>query len=166
MFIPNCIEGLCSVTFVGSLGMPQRGLIRTACCYTDARTVRSLHPQNIFLSSMAATQDEHRELSLNSCVDGHYPVTFLIVTHYSSQGPSASQNAGRGCVSPFCCTTTLDQDPSLNSIQIAKSQGSRSQLRVEVTSMYLIPNSLMPRKLFIVFVSPPSAKYSPYQETV
>ena len=101
---------------------------------------------------MAATQDEHRELSLNSCVDGDYLVTFLIVTHYSSPGPSASQNAGRGCVSPFCCTTTLEQEPSLNSIQNTESQGSRSQLgvEVEVTGMYLIPNSLMPRKLFIV----------------
>ncbi len=60
----------------------------------------------------------------------------------------------------------LTQEPFLDSTQIVESQGSLSQLHVEVTSMYLISNSLMPWSLFILFVSPPSAQYSPYQEKV
>ena len=93
-------------------------------------------------------------------------MTILIVTPYSSQGPSASQNAGRGCVNPFFCITMLGQELSLDSIQITESQGGQSQLRVEVTGMYLSPNSLIPRRVFNLFISPPNVQCSPYQETV
>ncbi len=36
------------------------------------------------------------------------------------------------------------QEPSPDSAQLSESQGSLSQLRVEVAGMYLNPNSLMP----------------------
>jgi len=76
--------------------MPQRGADADGVLFIQ--TPAHLTP-NILLSSMAAAQDvETRQMFLNSYVDGHQPVTFLIVTHYSSPGPSASQNAGRGCV--------------------------------------------------------------------
>jgi len=45
---------------------------------------------------------------------------------------------------PSFCVVMLAQEPSLDSTQIAESQGSLLQLRVEVTGMYLNPNSLMP----------------------
>jgi len=101
-------------------------------------------PKNILLSSMATAKDvEHRQMFSNSCVNSRWPVTFPIVTHYASPGPSASQNAGRGCVNPLFCVSILGQEPSLDSPQIAESQESPSQLRVDVTSMY--PDSLIPR---------------------
>jgi hypothetical protein len=34
-------------------------------------------------------------------------MTVLIVTYYSSPGPSASQSAGRGYVNPFFCVAVL-----------------------------------------------------------
>ncbi len=48
------------------------------------------------------------QMFLNSCVQ-LMPVTNadLIVTHYSSPGPSTSQDPGRGCVSPFLCAVML-----------------------------------------------------------
>src|SRR6266702_1143100 len=92
-------------------------------------------------------------------------MTFLIVTHDSSPGPSASQDVGRGCANRFFSVAMLAQESSFDSAPIAESQGSTSQLlRLEVTGMYLNPNSLMPR--FNRFVSPPSSQCPPYQETV
>ncbi|KAH9046595.1 hypothetical protein EDB84DRAFT_1673989, partial [Lactarius hengduanensis] len=48
----------------------------------------------------------------------------------NSPGPSASQDAGTGCVNPFFCLPILDQELSLDRPRIAESQGG---LRVEVT---------------------------------
>src|SRR6266702_4524436 len=71
----------------------------------------NLTTPNILLSSMAAANDvEHQQLFSISYVNGHLPVTFLIVTYYSSPGPSASQNAGRGCVNPLFCVPILSQN--------------------------------------------------------
>ena len=48
---------------------------------------------------------EYNQMFLNACVllHGPPPMTVLIVTHYSSPGSPASQNAGRACVNPFFC---------------------------------------------------------------
>ena len=73
-------------------------------------------------------------------------MTFLIVTYDSSPGLSASQDVERGYGNPFFSVAMLAQQLSFDSARIAESQGSTSQLlRVEVTGMYLNPNSLMPR---------------------
>jgi hypothetical protein len=46
---------------------------------------------------------QYNQMFLNACVllDGLCLMTVLIVTHYSSPGPSVSQSAGRGCVNTF-----------------------------------------------------------------
>ena len=59
---------------------------------------------------MATERDvEYKQMFLNACV--LLPVTNdcseLIVTRYSSPGPSASQSAGRGYVDPFFCVVIL-----------------------------------------------------------
>jgi len=59
----------------------------------------------------------------------------------------------------------LTQEPFLDSTQTVELQGSPSQLRIEVTSMYLNP-SLIPRYVLNLFVSPQSAQCPPYQEAV
>jgi hypothetical protein len=75
-------------------------------------------------------------MNLNVCVqlDGLSLMTVLIVT-YSSPGPSASQNAGRGCVNFFGVLALVGQEPFLNRARIAESQpeGRLSEQRVEVT---------------------------------
>ncbi len=76
-----------------------------------------LNPYNIVLSSMATAQDEHQQISLNSCVDGHRPVSFLTVTHCFRPSPPVSQSAERGCANPSFCTTMLDQEPFSDSIR-------------------------------------------------
>lgn len=61
-------------------------------------------------SKMATQRDvEYNQTFLNTCVllDGPWLMTVLIVTHYSSPGPSASQSAGQGCVNPFFCVVIL-----------------------------------------------------------
>ena len=65
---------------------------------------------------MAAQQDfDSNQMFLNACVllDGLWPitVTVLIVTHYSSSGPSASQNTGQGCVNFFVVVLLLKNHP-------------------------------------------------------
>lgn len=54
------------------------------------------------------------------------------------------QTQEEGASVPSFCVAMLAQEPSLDSTPIAESQGSLSQQRVEVTGMYLNPNSLMP----------------------
>src|SRR6266702_1750798 len=116
---------------------------------------------------MAAAQDmEHQQMSRNPCVDCLCPMTFLIVTHCSSPGPSSSPNAGGGCFNTFFCVPMFGQELSSDSARIAESQESPSQLHVEVTGVYLNPNSLIPRYVLDHFVSPPSGQYPPYQEAV
>ncbi|KAH9054284.1 hypothetical protein EDB87DRAFT_1825179 [Lactarius vividus] len=71
---------------------------------------------------MAAAQVlEHRKMVSNSCVDGHQAVTILMVTHYSSPGPSGSRISGRGT-------------------QIAESQGSLSRVEVIVLRARDLPH--------------------------
>ena len=60
---------------------------------------------------MANQQDfDSNQTFLNACVllDGLWLITVLIVTHYSSSGPSASQNAERGCVNFFAVVLLLN----------------------------------------------------------
>jgi hypothetical protein len=62
------------------------------------------------VSRMATQRDlEYNQIFLNACVllDSLRIMTVLIVTHYSSPGPSTSQNAGRGFVNPFFCVYIL-----------------------------------------------------------
>ncbi len=91
-----------------------------AACFPMAETLEpslTLTPQHSPISRtklpcivrMATEGDVvQNQMFLNSCVQ-LIPVTnaVLIVTHYSSPGPSTSQNAGRGCVSPFLCAVML-----------------------------------------------------------
>ena len=66
--------------------------------------------------------------------------------HYSSLGPPASQNVGGGCVDPLFCVPILAQKIASYSPQISESQGSPSGLRVQVSGMYLNPDSLISDK--------------------
>jgi len=59
------------------------------------------------------------------------------MTHHSSPHPSGPENPGITCVDPCFFVVALDPETSLSSTQIAQSQGIPSQLRVEVTGMYL-----------------------------
>ena len=62
-----------------------------------------------------ATQQhfDSNEIFLNACVllDGLCLITVLIVTHYSSPGPSASQNTGQACVNFFVVVLLLRDHP-------------------------------------------------------
>ena len=78
------------------------------------------------------------------------------MTRHSSPEPSVSENPRIRCVNACIFVVTLDPETSLGSTQIAQSHGIPSQLRVEVTGMYLNPDWLMPRYVFILFVSSPS----------
>ena len=86
------------------------------------------------------------------------------MTYCSSPDPSASQISGRGCGNPFICVAILTQESFFDSAQISESQGRPSQLRVEVTGMYLDRNSLIPRYVLGLSVSPQGSKCPPYQE--
>ncbi len=55
--------------------------------------------------------------------------------------PQHSKAQEEGASIPSYCVAMLTQEPSFDSTQIAESQGS---LSVEVTGMYLNPNSVMP----------------------
>ena len=61
-------------------------------------------------SIMATKQDvEFNQMFLNMCVllDGLCLTTSLIVTHYSSQGPTVLQSMGRRCINPIFCAVIL-----------------------------------------------------------
>ena len=58
------------------------------------------------------------------------------MAHHSSPDHSGPENPG---------TRTLDPETSLGSTQIAQSQDIPSQIRAEVTGMYLNPDYLMSR---------------------
>jgi hypothetical protein len=94
---------------------------------------------------MAARPDlDHGEMPLNLCV--HLPVLLLILTHWTSPDLSPSPNSGIGCVGPFVFRVAMSaQELPFYSTQISESQGSPSQLRVEVTGMYLNFDSLIAR---------------------
>ena len=66
-------------------------------------------------SGMAIQQNvEFNQMSLNACVllDDLSLMTVLIVTHYSSSGPSASQSTGRVLVNPFFYVVILVKNNS------------------------------------------------------
>ena len=63
---------------------------------------------------MATQQDfDSNQMLMNACVllDGLWPITVLIVTHYSSPGPSASQNTGQRCINFFVVVLLLKNHP-------------------------------------------------------
>ena len=59
-----------------------------------------------------ATQ-QHFDSYQNACVllDGLCPIYVLTVTHYSSPGPSTSQNTGQACVNFFVVVLLLKNHP-------------------------------------------------------
>jgi len=61
-----------------------------------------------------------------------------------AQVPQHRKIQEEGASIPSFCVAMPVQEPSLDSAQIAESQGSPSQLRIEVTGMHLNPNSMMP----------------------
>ena len=99
-------------------------------------------------SIMAATQDvEHHQFSSNSCVNGRRSVDYFLLTHHSP-GPATLQYSGTSYVNPLC-STMLAQELHLISTQVTQSQGSPSELRVEVTGMYSNPGPMIPDKHLI-----------------
>jgi hypothetical protein len=100
---------------------------------------RSLKLTNTRLASMAAAQDaEHGQILLNSCV--RLPPCYFMLTHWISPEPSTSPNSGtrqgRECVDPSFRAAMLAQELLLYSTQIPGSQGSPSQIQVEVTGIH------------------------------
>ncbi|KAH9055463.1 hypothetical protein EDB87DRAFT_1824619, partial [Lactarius vividus] len=79
---------------------------------------------------------EHRQISSNSFVNSHWAMVLVILIYYSSSGPSPSQNAGTGP-------------------QIAESQESPSQLRVQVTVLRVhnIPHTKSRTKFYVTVTS-------------
>ena len=78
---------------------------------TDARAI-TLSPQHTL--AMATQKDfDYSQVFLNACVllDGLCPIIVLILTHYSSPGPSASQNTGQACVNFFVVVLLLKDHP-------------------------------------------------------
>ena len=107
-----------------------------------------VHPQltlSPITSSMAAAQDvETPKILSNSCVNAIS--SDRDSDHFSSLGPPASQNVGRGCVDPLSCVPILAQEITFDSPQIAESQGNPSGLRVQVSGLYLNSDSSIPDK--------------------
>ncbi|KAH9008457.1 hypothetical protein EDB84DRAFT_96364 [Lactarius hengduanensis] len=87
---------------------------------------------------MAAAKDvEHRPMSSNS------------------SGPSPSHNAGTGCVNLLFCVPILGQELSSDRPQIAESEESPSQLRVQVTVLraHNIPHTKSRTKFYVTVTS-------------
>ncbi|KAH9030641.1 hypothetical protein EDB85DRAFT_2290404 [Lactarius pseudohatsudake] len=87
---------------------------------------------------MAAAKDmEHRQMSSNS------------------SGPSSSQDAGTGCVNLLFCVPILSQEPTSDRPQIAESQESSSQLRVQVAVLraHNIPHTKSRTKFYVTVTS-------------
>ena len=98
---------------------------------------------NNLQSRMAAIQDmEHHEISSNPCVNGRLDHG-IILTNYSP-GPAALQSPGTRYVEP-CCFTELAQELPSISTQVTQSEGSPSELRVDVTGMCLDTDPMFPR---------------------
>ncbi|KAI9431040.1 hypothetical protein H4582DRAFT_2063119 [Lactarius indigo] len=76
--------------------------------------------------------------------EARLPVTFLIITLDSSWGSTAPRPSEIRGVNSFCCGDMAGRKPSMNSIRIVESQGSRSQL-VSVVEMTVIRARNFPR---------------------
>ena len=98
---------------------------------------------NILQSRMAAKQDvEHHQISSNPCVNGRLDHGIILTNH--SPGPAALQSPGTRYVEP-CCFTELAQELPSISTQVTQSEGSPSELRVDVTGMCLDTDPMFPR---------------------
>ena len=105
----------------------------------------ALHPGSSYSnlqSRMAAIQDmEHHEISSNPCVNGRLDHGIILTNH--SPGPAALQSPGTRYVEP-CCFTELAQELPSISTQVTQSEGSPSELRVDVTGMCLDTDPMFP----------------------
>jgi hypothetical protein len=102
-------------------------IVRAFSPLSDARAVTLSPPPPVhtklpcIASRMATPQQqdlEYNRMFPNACVlpDGLSLMTVLIVAHYSSPGPSASQNPGRGCVNFFTVVLLLKSHPRTRTV--------------------------------------------------
>ena len=84
---------------------------------TCRRSSRHLSPQYTVIHRIASRMAtgrgvQYNQMFPNACVLLNGLMAVLIVTHYSSPGPPASQSAGRVCVNPFFCVVILVKNNS------------------------------------------------------